>query len=446
MAEKRHALHPRAPSREEMRLNAKARQDEVRDYLESMTRRRITELGQQHRTAASSIALSDAIGRLQLNHSVASQASVRDLSQLECEAEALKKKREEAKRKWLELDEEHNLQAPSFLGEGGASDASDASDDGSDESSDTSSNGVIDLMVIDDDEAEESPAEELETPADWEKRRRLAFIRQQVEDQRKGFKAWSLDHPLHAADDFASLQASLMRPLTSEEEELYREAMTGDPEEVLFKRYNADMKREHFRCLLPQTWLNDEVINQYLALLRKRSLDRETLPKCYFHLTHMYSQLTQCGYDYSRVKNWTKRGTRKCDIFEMDMVFFPRNIGNSHWAMCVAFMKEHRIEYYDSMGGRGTDCMEHVRSYLADEFEAKKGGDLDADAWVLESKSSSCPQQDNCNDCGVFLSQFCNFISTGCEPCFEAADMPYFRRRMAVDLMNGEACLEQVQD
>jgi Ulp1 family protease len=42
------------------------------------------------------------------------------------------------------------------------------------------------------------------------------------------------------------------------------------------------------------------------------------------------------------------------DIFALDKVIFPINIGNTHWARAVIFTKRKTIQYYASMGaGRG---------------------------------------------------------------------------------------------
>ena len=42
--------------------------------------------------------------------------------------------------------------------------------------------------------------------------------------------------------------------------------------EVLVTHANIDMTRRHIACLHSLTWLNDEVINMYVALLQVRHL------------------------------------------------------------------------------------------------------------------------------------------------------------------------------
>ena len=46
------------------------------------------------------------------------------------------------------------------------------------------------------------------------------------------------------------------------------------------------------------------------------------------------------------------------------------------------------------------------------------------------------PQQNNGVDCGVFTCYFANYISAGKALAFSAHDIPLFRRRMTLDILN----------
>ena len=45
------------------------------------------------------------------------------------------------------------------------------------------------------------------------------------------------------------------------------------------------------------------------------------------------------------------------------------------------------------------------------------------------------PQQDNYDDCGVFLCAFSNYVSADLPLSFTATDMPRFRERLTVDIL-----------
>ena len=66
-------------------------------------------------------------------------------------------------------------------------------------------------------------------------------------------------------------------------------------------------------------------------------------------------------------------------------MFFPYNIQNTHWTICVAFMDKKEICFYDSMAGSGSACMKNVLRYLADESISKKKVELDTSEWKMNS-------------------------------------------------------------
>jgi len=52
---------------------------------------------------------------------------------------------------------------------------------------------------------------------------------------------------------------------------------------------------------------------------------------------------------------------------------------------------------------------------------------------------ANIPLQDNGSDCGVFTCKFAEYLGQRLDLAFSAGDMPYFRRRMLVDLLAASA-------
>ena len=96
----------------------------------------------------------------------------------------------------------------------------------------------------------------------------------------------------------------------------------------------------------------------------------------------------------------------------MDKVFIPVNLDNVHWCLAVIYMQEQRIQYYDSMNGKGRSCMEALKQYLKDEMMHKKKQVLDTSTWTCLPTQPNTPQQQNGIDCGVFSTMCAHFIST----------------------------------
>ena len=90
-------------------------------------------------------------------------------------------------------------------------------------------------------------------------------------------------------------------------------------------RVNGD----NIRCLQNGKWLLDEVINVWLALV-KRSSDASchggpgSPPRIYIIHNTFYTRLTEGvrGYDYEWVDRWTKR-SNVADVFDHDLILVP---------------------------------------------------------------------------------------------------------------------------
>ena len=141
------------------------------------------------------------------------------------------------------------------------------------------------------------------------------------------------------------------------------------------------------------------------------------------------------GYKYKNVKNWSK----SFDIFEMDKVFFPINIDNTHWAMAVVYIQGKKIHYYDSMyGNDGMQWMEGLLQWLVDEAKEKKDITLDIKEWSLVGSQTRVPKQNNDFDCGVFAIICADFLSDDLPLDYHQGDMSFLREKITADILRGK--------
>ena len=130
------------------------------------------------------------------------------------------------------------------------------------------------------------------------------------------------------------------------------------------------------------------------------------------------------------------------DIFNLNCIVFPVNMGQMHWTCAVAFMQEKRIQFYDSMGDDGMHYVEGIFQYIKDEHQAKHGAPLpDPDSWRLVACTRDTPRQLNGYDCGVFLCMFADFLSKGCPLLFDQTMITQCRERIALAIMKGQAIM-----
>ena len=99
-------------------------------------------------------------------------------------------------------------------------------------------------------------------------------------------------------------------------------------------------------------------------------------------------------------------------------------------------MQKKQIVFYDSMGGGGTQVLEGLKRYIADESLDKKKQELDLSKWTIRS-ARNIPQQANSYDCGVFTCTFADFISDDLQLNFTQSDVEDWRSKIGYATLQG---------
>lgn len=222
--------------------------------------------------------------------------------------------------------------------------------------------------------------------------------------------------------------------LTDQMLQIVHYGLNGPRSEVLASKFNMKISRQDLNTLDGLNWLNDEVINYYMELLKLRSEEVKHLPKVHVMNTFFIPKLLSAGH--SGVRRWT----RKVDIFGCDIFLIPVHVGGVHWCMSVIDMREKSINYYDSMGHPNMAVLDGLKRYLEDESMDKRNIQLDTSDWTAEC-IRDCPQQRNGSDCGVFSCMFAEFLSRDSKITFDQQHMQYFRRKMIVEIIQGKLIL-----
>ncbi|XP_060174060.1 putative ubiquitin-like-specific protease 1B [Lycium barbarum] len=232
-------------------------------------------------------------------------------------------------------------------------------------------------------------------------------------------------------------------PLTEEEEdEVSRAFSKSNWRRVLVNHENSniDITGEKLQCLRPGQWLNDEVINVYLELLKEREKrEPQKFLKCHFFNTFFYKKLIsgQGGYNYQSVRRWTSQRKLGYSLLECDKIFVPIH-KEIHWCLAVINKKEEKFQYLDSLRGRDSNVLKVLARYFVDEVKDKSGKHIDVSSWEQEFVED-LPVQKNGYDCGVFMIKNADFYSRDIGLCFNQEHMPYFRLRTAKELLRLKA-------
>ncbi|RHZ49651.1 SUMO protease ULP1 [Aspergillus thermomutatus] len=195
-------------------------------------------------------------------------------------------------------------------------------------------------------------------------------------------------------------------------------------------------KRDLATCYTPMAWLNDEIINSYLALIvdyLRRShgnAGRHDKPRFHAFSTFFFSNLRDKGYQ--SVRRWATRAKIGGEaLLNVDTVFIPVH-NSAHWTLIVVRPGERTIEHFDSLGSLSRRHVGLVQGWLRAELASR----YVEEEWTVLPSSS--PQQDNGSDCGVFLLSTAKAVAIGLEPLsYGAKDIVVLRRKIVAELMNG---------
>ncbi|XP_074340019.1 ubiquitin-like-specific protease ESD4 [Apium graveolens] len=232
-------------------------------------------------------------------------------------------------------------------------------------------------------------------------------------------------------------------PLTEEEQnEVNRAFSNASRRKILVTHENSNIEitGELLRCLRPGAWLNDEVINLYLELLKEREKRHpKQFLKCHFFNTFFYKKLIGggSGYDYKSVRRWTTQRKLGYSLIECEKIFVPIH-KEAHWCLAVINRKDEKFQYLDSLKGGDRQVMKVLAKYIVDEMKDKTGKSMDVSSWKQEFVED-LPEQKNGYDCGVFMIKYADFYSRDVGLCFDQKHMQYFRQRTAKEILRLKA-------
>ena len=225
-----------------------------------------------------------------------------------------------------------------------------------------------------------------------------------------------------------------IRPLKEEQNREIELIWLDQPEGTLINKYRINITSRDLFTLSDRHWLNDNIIDFYLQLVKDYVMEKK-INKVHVFSTYFYTTLKSKGYD--GVKKWAKRA--KVDVNEMDYIFVPVNLNQSHWTLAVIDNLNKNFTYVDSLFGDGTDILYLLKEYMENETKKNNGGELPINFDIYNINGNyECPTQQNGYDCGVFTCTAVDFIARNRELDYSQADMSLLRRRMAYEILHGE--------
>lgn len=219
---------------------------------------------------------------------------------------------------------------------------------------------------------------------------------------------------------------SKIQTLPSEHLNQVLKIWSNNSRQLIVENYLIEIYTHDLHTLKDSKWLNDNIIDYYFNLIMKAN------PNVFGWTTHFYTTLAQRGYQ--GVARWAKR--KKINVFAMEKILTPINIGNMHWALAVIDNIKKTITYYDSLGGSrnsgNPQAVQTLARYMKEE--AKRLGVTGNEYRLIPH--TEAPQQKNGSDCGVFTCTAARYISANKPLSYSQNDMKIIRRRMVYEIID----------
>jgi Ulp1 family protease len=213
------------------------------------------------------------------------------------------------------------------------------------------------------------------------------------------------------------------RVLTSSEEAKARAVLATPATSVVAEIDNAIITGRDMRCLVEGKWLNDEIVNGYIALLKQNLPDTVFIASSF-----LFERYGGRKYDAVQVGRWFKRAK----VSMLEKVYLPIH-GPGHWSLAVIDIVHRRLEYFDSLGHPNQAAMKLMRQITSDILH-------DDGQWAEYRPNHNIPKQENGVDCGVFMLMYIGYSVDNLPFSFTQEHMGRFRSRIALAISN--KCIE----
>ncbi|KAF8815345.1 cysteine proteinase [Phlegmacium glaucopus] len=193
--------------------------------------------------------------------------------------------------------------------------------------------------------------------------------------------------------------------------------------------YSNLLQKDYTRLLQPQLWLNDEIVNTYMALIR--SLVKQDHLVLFSHFYQKISLLESCHPDVIKgyLSNKRDPGSIENILARYSKIIFPVHWSGDHWLTVVLDIHREEVVFMDSLRNHTAPVgREVIFQTIYKQIPLSNGWSKAEDLTVA--------QQKNGHDCGVYCCQFMKFSALGRPvPLWTSEhDLLWIRRMMAMEI------------
>jgi len=184
------------------------------------------------------------------------------------------------------------------------------------------------------------------------------------------------------------------------------------------------------RVCLPNVWLNDLIIQQYITLMIKNYNCNNVLALS----TYFFEIVAKFGFN-----GYIKREIKGKNLLNYNKIIVPTHLGGNHWCLIAVDVMKRKIIYFDSLDDFFDAALKKMKvlagflneEYLEKRLHLKNQKELTWNVHIGES-----PLQDNSNDCGIFLCTTARYWILEESINYNQEDIPLIRQRMSYELIH----------
>lgn len=190
---------------------------------------------------------------------------------------------------------------------------------------------------------------------------------------------------------------------------------TRDPEEIIARLSMTEPITISLlqRLTQPTTWLCNVAIDAAANLILQDTLTSTARLRCYYFKCAVYTSLANPAL--TNVPRLHSLAAAGISIFDKDLLFFPVNHSNAHWALIVISIADKEIIYLDSLrranSPRALAATHLAWNYIAAEAVRLSLPPILPSQWKCVDGQQFAPQQRNGHDCGMFVIQYMRQLS-----------------------------------
>ena len=203
------------------------------------------------------------------------------------------------------------------------------------------------------------------------------------------------------------------------------------------------VNQKSLKTLAPKKWLNDDVINNYFAIIvagvnatsnTKGGMKSIGALNSGF-MVNLYWKNQKYLYDnVDRLKMSHVAG--KGQLFNLSVVYVPINVKDIHWILAEIHMELKVVSIYDSLGERNDEHIGLIFKFMQDEYKMTYDSEMNLDEWSIVSYGmEEIPKQANGYDCGVFVCMFLFLLANRYAIVLNQDDADLFRMHIAVSIV-----------